>query len=164
MEIRSTLVLSMLLVLVAGCADDKDTRIAKMTRRHEIRQTEQNLRAADLQREVTAIHRSVQTERAAINRERDKLEEERREIASSRRLDSLTAVAITNIGLILASLLPLGLIWLLLAKPPELGSEQMVVDLMLDDLIANQPFLFDREGDAGYGRFLGGTDTDDAAN
>ena len=47
----------------------------------------------------------------------------------------------SNIGLLLACSLPLALAWLLLARPPDTGDEQAVVEIMLDDLTAKQPWL-----------------------
>ncbi|MDM4015137.1 hypothetical protein [Roseiconus lacunae] len=164
MEIRPILILLILLAIMTGCREDKDARLVAMARRHEIRQAEQNVRATELQREVTAMQRAVQSERASINRERDKLEDERREVASSRRFDSLSAAAINNIGLVFACLLPLGLIWLLLAKPQELDSEHAIVELMLNDMVADQPLLFDLESDSKQRRRIDGPSTSDVQN
>ncbi|MCC9601044.1 hypothetical protein LOC67_10850 [Stieleria sp. JC731] len=154
MKTPSILIPMMLLAIVAGCPRDKDTRLIEMAQRHEIRQAEQNVRAAELQREVAAMQREVQSERSKINQERDQLEDERRDIASSRRFDSLSAAAITSVGLIFACLLPLGLIWLLLTSPQDALSDQAMVNLMIDDMVADRPMLFDRSDTSHRGRLL----------
>lgn len=164
MEIRSTLILLILLPIMAGCLKDENSRLVEMARRHEIRQVEQNIRAAELQREVTAMQRDLQSERVSINQERDKLADERREIALSRRFDSLLAAAINNIGLIFACLLPLALIWLLLAKPQELDSDQAIVELMVNDMVADHPLLFEHKSDSQPRRLVDGPSTDEIRN
>ena len=57
--------------------------------------------------ELAALQRDLQQDQAEVGRQRDQLEGDRRDIAAQRHRDPLIAAAITNIGLILACLLPL---------------------------------------------------------
>ena len=131
-----------------GCNENENQRFADMSERHEQRQAEQNRQTADLQREVVALQHDVQSELAEIGHQRDDLESERQSLASQRRWDSLVAAAITNIGLLLACLLPLVLAWLLLVRPPDTGDEQAIVEIMLDDLTAPKPLLLNRRDES----------------
>ncbi|WP_430454373.1 hypothetical protein [Rhodopirellula europaea] len=137
--------IAMIVILTTvGCEKDENTRLAEMSERHEQRQAEQNRHSAELQRSVAELQRDVQAERAAIGHQRDRLESERQSIASQRWWDSLVAAAITNVGMLLACSLPLALAWLLLARPQDAGDDHAMVEIMLDDLTAKQPFLLSR--------------------
>lgn len=148
------------LLVIIGCADNNDRRLAEQAERHEQRQAEQNRHNIELHREVAeATHRlveadakarqematlqsAIQAERNETARQRDQLEKDRRGIAKSRRFDSLTAAAVANAGLLLACLLPLGLAWLLLRHADEPASDQVVVETLLDDFSSTEPKLF----------------------
>lgn len=156
--------LAMFLVLAAvGCEEDENRRLAEMSERHEERQAEQNRNTAELHRKVVELQREIQAEQAAISQQRDRLETERQFIATQRRWDSLVAAAITNIGLLLACSLPLALAWLLLARPPDSGDEQAVVEIMLDDLTAKHPLLLNRIDEVSPRRLLETADAPDDA-
>ena len=144
-RMKLALLLTLMTPILIGCRDDESQRLVEMAQQHEARQAEQNQRSAELQREVASMQREVQSERAEIGRQRDVLETERRQIAGSRRTDSLSAAAINNIGLILACLLPLGLALLLLVRPVDPSDDQAVVSVMIEDMVAEQPLLFDRK-------------------
>ncbi|WP_286765570.1 MULTISPECIES: hypothetical protein [Rhodopirellula] len=157
--------LAMIVILTTvGCEEDENRRLAEMSERHEQRQAEQNRNAAELHRKVVELQRDVQTERAAIGQQRDRLESERHSIASERRWDSLVAAAITNVGLLLACSLPLALVWLLLARPPDTGDEQAVVEIMLDDLTAKEPLLLYRCDEDSPRRLTGSTEHSNESN
>ncbi|WP_345320100.1 hypothetical protein [Novipirellula rosea] len=137
--------LAMIVTLTTiGCEENENRRLADMSERHEQRQAEQNRQATKLHRDMVALQHDVQSERAEIGQQRDALETERHSLASERRWDSLVAAAITNVGLLIACLLPLALAWLLLVRPPETGDEQVIVEIMLDDLTASRPLLLHR--------------------
>ena len=135
----------MIVILSAtGCKEDKDDRLVRKSEQHERRQAEQTQQANKLHREVTAMQREVQVERTAIGQQRDQLETDRRSLAKERRYDSLVATASRNDGLWLASLLPLAIAWLLLRELDSRGSEQAIVEVMLEDLVADKPRLLMR--------------------
>jgi hypothetical protein len=152
------IVMTGILALAAsGC--DKDKRLAEQAERNAARQAEQNVRMAEAQREVAegsrrlveadaearkemvALQREVQTERVDIGRQRDSLESDRRQIAEQRYSDPILADAITQIGLLLACILPLIVCWQLLRRPAEPADESAVAQLLLQDLVAEHPIL-----------------------
>lgn len=152
---------ALLMLIVIGCDKDRDKnrKLAEMAERHSQRQAEQNQRTVELQREVATgtrrlveadakartemvkLHRDVQAERTEVGRQRDALEKERRGLATARRLHPIIASAITNIGLLLACLLPLVLCIYLLNRPVEAADDQAVAELLLEDLVAERPLL-----------------------
>lgn len=154
------ILLTLILMLATiGCDKDKNKKLAEMAERHSQRQAEQNRRTVELQREVATgtrrlveadakartemvkLHRDVQAERTEVGRQRDALEKERLGLATARRLHPIIASAITNIGLLLACLLPLVLCIYLLKRPVEAADDQAVAELLLEDLVADQPVL-----------------------
>lgn len=152
----------MLLMTATGCNEDENKRLAEMAERHMERQAEQSRQATELQHEVAegsrrlveadaqarqemvALQREVQAERTEVGRQRDTLEGERRDLAAKRRLDPIIASAITNIGLLLACLLPLVLCWFLLQRRVEPADDQAVAEVLLDDLVTDRPLLLPR--------------------
>ena len=114
----------MLMLTAIGCDEEENKRLAEMAERHRERQAEQSRQVTELQREVAegsrrlveadaqarqemvTLQREVQAERTEVGRQRDLLEGDRRDLAAKRRLDPIIAAAITNIGLLLACLLP----------------------------------------------------------
>ena len=152
----------MLMLAAIGCDEEENKRLAEMAERHIERQAEQNRQVTELQREVAegsrrlveadaqarqemvALQREVQAERTEVGRQRDLLEGERRELAAKRRLDPVIAAAITNIGLLLACLLPLVLCWYLLQRRVEPADDQAVAEVLLEDLVTDRPLLLPR--------------------
>jgi len=140
-----------------GC--DENKRLADQAERHATRQAEQNVRMAEAQREVAegsrrlveadaaarkemvALQREVQTERVDVGRQRDSLESDRRQIAEQRYSDPIIADAITQIGILLACVLPLIVCWQLLRRPVQPADESAVAELLLQDLVAQDPIL-----------------------
>lgn len=152
----------MLMLTAIGCDEEENKRLAEMAERHLERQAEQSRQVAELQHEVAegsrrlveadakarqemvALQRAAQAERNEVGRQRDLLEGERRELATTRRLNPIIATAITNLGLLLACLLPLVLCWLLLQLRMEPADDQAVAEVLLDDLVADRPLLLPR--------------------
>lgn len=150
--------IAMLILANAGC--DENKRLAEQAERHAARQAEQNVRVAEMQRsvaegakqlveadakaraEIVKLQKGVQAERAEIGRQRDLLEVERREIATDRYLEPLIAAAITQIGLLVACLLPLVICWHLLRRPIEPADDGAVAELLLQDMFSESPLLF----------------------
>ncbi len=123
------------------------------------RQADQNRRMSELQQEVasgsrelveadanarqemTALQREIQAGQNEIGFQRDQLEAERREIADSRNRDPIIAAAITKVALVVISLLPLLLCWLLLQQKVEPADKNEITELLLDDLVSAEPRL-----------------------
>ena len=155
-------IVAALMLTAIGCDEDENKRLAEMAERHLERQAEQSRQVTELQREVAegsrrlveadaqarqemvTLQREVQAERNEVGRQRDLLEGERRELAAKRRLDPMVAAAITNIGLLLACLLPLVLCWYLLQRRVEPADDQAVAEVLLEDLVADRPLLLPR--------------------
>jgi hypothetical protein len=155
-------IVAALMLTAIGCDEDENKRLAEMAERHLERQAEQSHQVTELQREVAegsrrlveadaqarqemvTLQREVQAERSEVGWQRDLLEGERRELAAKRRLDPIVAAAITNIGLLLACLLPLVLCWYLLQRRVEPADDQAVAEVLLEDLVADRPLLLPR--------------------
>jgi hypothetical protein len=152
-------IVAALMLTAIGCDEEENKRLAEMAERHIERQAEQNRQVTELQREVAegsrrlveadaqarqemvTLQREVQAERSEVGRQRDLLEGERRDLAAKRRLDPIVAAAITNIGLLLACLLPLVLCWYLLQRRVEPADDQAVAEVLLEDLVSDRPLL-----------------------
>ena len=161
-KLLALLTVAMLMLTTIGCDEEENKRLAEMAEKHLDRQAEQNRRMSGLQREVAegsrqlvqadakarqemvALQREVQAERSEIGQQRDALEDERRGLAAKRRSDPIIATAITNVGLLAACLLPLVLCWYLLQRRVEPADDQAVCEVLLEDLVANQPLLMPR--------------------
>lgn len=170
------LIAATLMLTVIGCDEDENRRLAEMAEKHLERQAEQNQQVVELQREVAegsrrlveadaaarqdmvALQREIQEERTEVGRQRDSLENDRRSLAAKRRLDPIVASAITNVGLLLACLLPLVLCWYLLHRRVEPADDTAVAEVLLDDLVAERPLLLPRFDSR---RGIGSDDDDD---
>jgi hypothetical protein len=159
-RILAILIATILIPTAIGC--DEEERLVKMAEEHLERQADQNRRMSELQKhvaegarqlveadanarkEMVALQREVQTERAEVGRQRDILENERRDFAAKRRLDPIIASAVRSIGLLLACVLPLVLCWYLLRQPVEPADDQAVAEVLLEDLVADDPLLLPR--------------------
>jgi hypothetical protein len=151
-----------LTLMAIGCGDNENTRLAKMAEENLIRQDAQNQRMADLQQEVAegsrrlveadaearqeiiGLQRDVQAERAEVGVQRDSLEAERRDIANHRYWAPIIAVAIGRFGLLIGCLLPLILCWHLLQRRVEPADDAMVAEVLLEDLVIDDPLLIPR--------------------
>jgi hypothetical protein len=130
-----------------------------MAEKHLDRQAEQNRQMSELQRQVAeganrlveadakaredlvALQRELQADHAAVGHQRDQLEVERRELAAKRRLDPIVAAALSNVGLLLACVLPLALCWYLLHPRVQPADDQAIAEILLQDLVSDQPLL-----------------------
>ncbi len=155
-----------LMLMAIGCDEDKSKRLAEMAERHLERQAEQNRQVTELQREVAegsrrlveadakarqefaTLQREIQVARSEVDEQRDLLEGERRQLAAKRRMDPIVAAAITNVGLILACLLPLLLCLLLLKSPASAADDQAVAEVLLEDLVVDRPILLSANSSA----------------
>lgn len=151
--------LTLILLTGAGCNSDENSRVAELATRQLERQAEQNQRMAELQQEVASgsrelveadarsrqemvtLQREIQTERNEIGHQRDQLEAERREIADHRHRDPIIAAAITRVAMVVVSLLPLLICWLLLRQKIEPANDQQMTELLLEDLVSAEPRL-----------------------
>jgi len=88
----------------------------------------------------------LQQDQAEVGRQRDQLEGDRRDIAAQRHRDPLIAAAITNIGLILACLLPLVLcVVILRSLRNPVTDEEALTELLVQEIVAEQPLLLSAE-------------------
>ncbi|MBN73425.1 MAG: hypothetical protein CME32_29570 [Gimesia sp.] len=151
--------LTLILLTVAGCSSDENSRVAELATQQLDRQSEQNQRMAELQQEVASgsrelveadarsrqemvtLQREMQTERNEIGHQRDQLEAERREIADTRNRDPIIAAAIARVAMLVVSLLPLLICWLLLSQKIAPPDDQQMTELLLEDLISVEPRL-----------------------
>ncbi len=148
---------SLMLLALVGCEEEE---LAEAAREAAKQSAEQQRQLVQLQAEVarganelveadakartelTALQRDLQQDQAEVGRQRDQLENDRRDMASQRHRDPLMAAAITNIGLILACLLPLLLCVFILRTvrdPPT--SEDALTELLVDEIVAEKPLL-----------------------
>jgi hypothetical protein len=153
------IVLTMMLTLT-GCESDENRRLAELAERQLQRQHEQNQRITEMHHEVAegsrrlveaeakarkemiGLQKEIQTERATVSEQRDALEQERRDFADQRNRDPIIAASIKQIGLLAACVLPLIICWLLLRQPVEPADDRAVAELLIADLVANDPLLF----------------------
>ena len=158
---KQTLQITLILILLTsiGCNSDENSRVAELATQQLERQVDQNRRMSELQREVasgsrelveadakarqemTILQREIQSEQNEIGRQRDVLETERREIADSRNRDPIIATAITRVAMVVISLLPLLICWLLLQQKVEPTDKNEITELLLDDLVSAEPLL-----------------------
>ena len=146
---------SLLLLALAGCEEDE---LAKAAREAAKQSAEQQRQLVQLQAEVArsaselveadskartelaALQRDLQQDQAEVGRQRDQLEDDRRDMADQRHRDPLIAAAITNIGLILACLLPLLLcVFILRTVRDPATSEDALTELLVEEIVAEQP-------------------------
>ncbi len=148
---------SLLLLGLVGCEEDE---LAKAAREAAKQSAEQQRQLVQLQAEVArsaselveadskartelaALQRDLQQDQAEVGRQRDQLEDDRRDVADQRHRDPLVAAAITNIGLILACLLPLLLcVFILRTVRDPATSEDALTELLVEEIVAEQPLL-----------------------
>ena len=160
MRVHHTACITMLLVLVVtmtGCSDDE--RLTRMAEEHARRQAAQSQQMAELQgqvaqgakelveadararQETIALQRDIQTERAEVGQQRDQLEEDRRDLAAQRRADPIIAAAVTQVGIVVACILPLVLCWYLLVREQSQPDDATVTEVLIEDLTAERPMF-----------------------
>ncbi len=145
------LALPLALLLIAGCGS-RDKRLTQVLRlqsetnkemvrlNREVAQgisqlTKEN---AEFRKEALAVQKQLNTQRAEIIVKQERLDAERRQLLLH---DPLIAKAITHVGITLACLLPVGLCWFLLQRPPLVERDPLANDLLLEDLTSKQPVL-----------------------
>jgi len=157
-EPKKIMLLALAIIVLAGC--DKDRRLVDLARESADRQAAQNLQMAENTRQVAAaakavadadaqarrdfaaMQRHVVAQQAEVGRQRDQLESDRREAAQARQRDPVIAAAITDIGLVLACLLPLILCWYLLRSLHEEKSDPILTEVLIEEFASGSPTLF----------------------
>ena len=119
---------------------------AEADARSELIQVQQDLvdRDAQCRLELNALQQesqsAIQMERQSIDRQRENLEADRRDIAEERHHAPIVAAAISQIGLVLACLLPLGLCGYLLYVLRHSGDDDAAVtELLIEEIVADEP-------------------------
>ena len=141
------LVVAVCLVALAGC-EENDARLVRFAEESTRQQAGQNREMSQLNREVANAHKElvslqhdVEEQQAEVNRQRDQLESERREIAKQRHRDPIIAEAISNVGLVLACLIPLALAGYLLYCLHNHKDDPVVTELLIEEIASEQPTL-----------------------
>ncbi len=158
-KLKAALVLTVVVLAIAGCRDDENKRLAEMAERTLERQAEQEARNTELQTQVAEgtrelvesdaaareaivdLHRDLQAEWALIGGQRDLLESERRQIASARNREPIIAEAIKGTGLLVACLVPLLIALKILHRCDHTEDTAAMAELLLNDRIADKPTL-----------------------
>ncbi|MBT6155352.1 MAG: hypothetical protein HOH82_11870 [Planctomycetaceae bacterium] len=157
-------VLTMTLLMVAGCADSSDEQFRQLAQQTIRQQAAQNERMAKQSHEIAeASRRLVQgdaearkdllaaqrqltselhSERASIDRQREEMERERQNIAAQRHRDPIVAQAIATFGLTLACLAPLALAAFIIRAVTQDGDENAALgDLLVVEMTSEKPML-----------------------
>ena len=153
------LVVAALVLAVTGCKDDENKRLAEQAERNLERQAAQELRNAELHREVAEgtkrlveadalarqeivkLHRDVQSERTVIGKQRDQLESDRREFAAANKRAPIIAESIKAVGLLFACVIPLLIALQILRLSESTGGDTAAAELLIDDLVSSDPTL-----------------------
>jgi TolA-binding protein len=141
-------VAAILLFAMVSCEDSGDERLAWLAQESTRRQAEQNREMAQLNREVAQAHQeliglqhNLEEQQVQVNQQRDRLESERREIARQRHRDPIIAAAISNVGLVLACLIPLALAGYLLYCLRDRSDDEAVGELLIQELTTDRPLV-----------------------
>jgi TolA-binding protein len=142
------LVATILLLAMVSCEDNGDERLAWYAQESTRQQAEQNREMAQLNREVAqayqeliGLQHNLEEQQVQLNDQRDQLESERRAIASHRHRDPIIAAAISNVGLVLACLIPLALAGYLLYCLRDRSDDEAVGELLIQELTSDQPLV-----------------------
>jgi hypothetical protein len=156
-------VLTFITLIAIGCSS-RDDRLVELSRQSADRQAEQNrlvetnnrqvieatsrVVEADAQgrKENNELHRQIELQRSGLNQQRDALEQERRQIAEQRNRDPIVAESIGAAAGLLAAISPLLVCLVLLRSLFDRSDEDVLADLLIEDLVAQQPLL----GDFGF--------------
>ena len=136
MKQHRIILMTVLAVMVIGC--DENQRIA------DLAEQELERRAAETQ-QLGEMHEKVQQERIELGHGRAQLEEDRRQLATQRHRDPLIATAITSTIWLFVCILPLFLCWRLLQTPTEDEIEETMQEVLIQDLVAEQPLLLPKD-------------------
>ncbi len=167
----TVMVMAVVVLVILGCRDDENKRLADQAERNLERQAAQQLRNAELHREVAdgtkrlveadaaarqeivALHRDVQAERSELGRQRDLLELDRRDIADTRNRDPLIAEAIQAVGLMLACVVPLLIAWQVLRRSDAGDENSAMAELLLEEVSSATSKLIPPHGPSSKGGF-----------
>ena len=164
MNLSPVAMLTMTLLLAAGCADSRDEEFRQLAQQTIRQQEKQNERLAKqsqqiaeaskhlvandsrARKEMIAAHatlqKELQTERANINQQLSGLESERREIARQRGRDPIIAQTISGIGLTLACLLPLFLAgYVIYSLNRSSDDSDALSEMLVMEIVAEKPKL-----------------------
>ena len=156
--------LTMTLLLAAGCSDSRDERFRQLAEQSLRQQSEQNKRLAEQSGQIAEASRrlvegdaearkelltaqrhltsELHSERASIDRRREEMEQERRNIAAQRHRDPVIAQAIGAVGLLLGCLLPLLLAAYIIRAVTQRGDESAALsELLVLEITSEQPLL-----------------------
>ena len=142
------LVGAILVCAMMSCEDSGDERLAWYAQESTRQQAEQNREMAQLNREVAQAHQdliglqhNLEEQQVQVNRQRDQLESERRAIARQRHRDPIIAAAISNVGLVLACLIPLALAGYMLYCLRDRSDDEAVGELLIQELTTDRPLV-----------------------
>jgi hypothetical protein len=128
---------------------------AEASARNELVRIQQDLvdRDAQCRQELNSLQRESQaagqTERLSIDRQREGLESERRQISGERQRAPIIAAAVSQVGLVLACLLPLVLCgYLLYVLRHNDDNDAAVTELLIQEIVADQPRFLSVPGPA----------------
>ena len=156
---KMAMVLAVVVLVIAGCRDDENKRLADQAERNLERQSAQELRNMEVHREVAegtkrlveadasareeviGLHRDVQAERFEIGKQRDQIETERREIAATRNRDPLVAESIKSFGMMIAISVVLVITLQILRQSDEPDQNAAIAELLVEDLCSPSPKL-----------------------
>jgi hypothetical protein len=161
-----------ILAAIAGCADSPDQRLAGFAKDAMATQTKQNQQIADqatavvqeshqlakaagdlVEHDANARHdlilayrdltTQINAHKSLVDAGREQLDSDRRELARQQLRDPIIAATIHGVGLILASLLPLGVaayvIHLMIRQEPDHAA---VSELLITDLASDKPLIW----------------------
>ena len=157
-------ILTMTLLLMAGCADSPDEKFRQLAQQALREQSAQNKRLAEQSKQIAEASRrliegdaearkdlleaqrqltsELHTERANLDRRREEMEQERRNIAAQRHRDPVIAQAIGTVGLTLGCLLPLLLAGYIIRAVNHHGDDGAALsELLVMEMTADQPRL-----------------------
>ena len=145
-------------LLLVGC-DGRDARLERVVNQSQAQQAAQNHDQAKLHQEivdgtkrlveadatarqelVTMQHES-RSDQVVVGQQRDALETERKAIVAERNRDQLFAVAMADLGLVLACLGPLLLAGYALYVATRSNGDDGVADLLVAEITSAQPLL-----------------------
>jgi hypothetical protein len=153
--------LSLILTAVTGCTsrDESIAQLAAESSAQQARQSEQVAQAsahltagaqhlADSsgrsQESLIALQRELQVEQAAIGRQRDVLAAERQDLAREQRTAPVIAMALQQLGMLIACLLPLVLAWYVLRGSAVTDTDQALAEVLIEDLVASESVTLPR--------------------
>ncbi len=153
------LIVTVVVLVIVGCRGDENKRLADQAEKNLERQAAQELRNADLHREVAegtkrlvesdaaarediiGLHRDVQSERSELGRQRDLLELDRRDVANSKNRVPVIAEAIKAVGLMIACAVPLLIAWQVLRRSDQGDENAAIAELLLEEISSPIPKL-----------------------